>query len=79
MCQMKSEDLKKFTLEELIKWRNTASQRVTKADNDLDYLYKVIQGEMSKFRKIEKKKLKDIYWIKKLNRVLECRVFKERN
>ena len=68
-----------YPLESLILWRNTASARVTKDDADLQYIEKCMIELDGKWRKITKKKLNDIKWIKKLNRILENKVFNQRS
>ena len=55
-------------VDNLIQWRNTASKRVSKNTDQIKELEKSI-------KKVRKDVIKDIKWIKFINRTLSKRVF----
>ena len=55
----------------LIQWRNSASARIDAADHRLVQLY-------TEMRRLEKKRVSDAHWAKKLNRILIRKVLKDR-
>jgi len=73
------EDISSYPIEDLMKWRNTASKRVDKIDEDLIYLENVLDEVIVKTKKILKKRQKDVKWIVKINNILIKKVIKERN
>ncbi len=61
-------DLKNYSIDALISWRNNASERVS--DND-----RVINHYMECINKVDKRSHKDKIWITKLNREINDRAF----
>jgi len=79
MCDLKVEDLKSLSIDELIKWRNNASSRVSKIDSDTNYLANVVYDSVKKAIKLNKKRRNDVRWIVHLNKALDFKVFKNRS
>jgi hypothetical protein len=79
MCKLNTTELKTYSLEELIKWRNSASSRVSKIDEDVKYLVHVMAETYLKVLKLQRKRKKDVQWIVKLNKALDFKVFKTRS
>ena len=73
-----SNNLKSYSIETIMTWRNAASNRVTKADEDLQYILKCMEEFNTKMNRIEKKRASDAIWISKLNNILYKRVIKDR-
>jgi hypothetical protein len=63
-------EIQKCPIDDVIRWRDTASKRVSKADARKKQLVKELSF-------IEKKTISDIKWIRKLNKALNLRVFSQ--
>ena len=68
MCKV---DLSKYSLDEIIAWRNTASNRVD-SNRELLHSYE------TKIEKLDRKIHTDIRWIRKINKYLIRQVFPKR-
>jgi hypothetical protein len=65
-------DLTKHTIEDLIKWRDTASKRVDKSRARMELLQK-------EYNSLNKRAYSDIKWIRRLHNVLAKKVFGHRD
>lgn len=65
-------NLDTFTVDQIIAWRNIASQRVDNRDKEIDNWAKAGQNIL----KLQNKNHRDLTWISRLNRHLNRRVFK---
>ena len=63
-------EIKDYSLDDIVLWRNTASIRVSKYDDDLKYIDKSLNELERKKSKLLKKRTSDIKWIVSLNRIL---------
>jgi hypothetical protein len=68
LSNSKDRDIQKSPIEDVVRWRDTASLRVSKGDHRKKILVKELSA-------IERKTQADIRWIRKLNSVLNVRVF----
>lgn len=71
--------IKSYSIEDLMKWRNTASKRISKIDDDLKYIDLVIKEYTTNRRRLLKKRSKDCAWVSRCNNALYQKVIKERN
>jgi len=60
--------LKDFSIDEMITWRNCASERVNINDRVTNQL-------INEAKKLQKKNHKDLIWIQKLNKEINHRAF----
>ena len=72
------EDLNKFSLQTILKWRNSASERIDKSDQGIVQLSAKTARLVCMINKIKKKRQKDAVWARKLNRHLFKIIFKHR-
>lgn len=70
--------LSAYSIEDLMKWRNSASKRITEIDSQVEYINNVIKEYESKRNKLMKKRHKDASWVSRLNNVLHRKVIKNR-
>lgn len=73
------DDLKSYSIEDLMKWRNTASKRMDGMDKELELIDIVLKEYIATKAKILKKRAKDARWVSRLNHSLFQKVIKERN
>lgn len=65
----------RFSLEDLINWRNSARKRCDSRENDLKILKNKGIEIIREVRRLDKKQHSDLVWIGKLNRVISKKVF----
>lgn len=70
--------LSSYSIEELMKWRNTASKRIDNIDAQVEYIERVMEEYEKKYNKLMKKRHKDASWVSRLNNALYRKVIKNR-
>ena len=66
--------LTSYPIEELVKWRDSAKQRVVAQERKLDAQRKVISKEVGNFKKLHTKYISDYNWINKLERTMKRKI-----
>jgi hypothetical protein len=72
-------DISSYPILDLMLWRNTASKRVTKLDQDIKYFQTCLKDTLKTLSKLKKKRQSDVSWIVKLNRILYNKVIRNRD
>jgi|WetSurMetagenome_2_1015567.scaffolds.fasta_scaffold305237_2 hypothetical protein len=69
-------NLDNFSLDDVIKWRKSASNKISQYDSEIEILSKIVTKTITKINKIKKKRQSSVDWVRLLKRNLHKRVFK---
>jgi hypothetical protein len=72
-------EFSKYQIEDLIKWRNNASHRISGYDLTIKALSAEISSMVSRLNKTKKRRESDAKWVRRLHKILHKKVFKLRS